>query len=105
MESDKKQMNIQIKPEVACGKYSNLAIISHSPTEFVIDFAAMLPATPQPEVVSRIIMNPEHAKRLMSALVENVRKYEATFGTIKTSAPAGSTFNLADFMGNGSNKS
>lgn len=79
---EKKELSINLKPEIAGGKYSNLAVITHSRSEFILDFAAMLPGTPQPEVVSRIIMNPEHAKRLFLALQDNVAKYESQFGTI-----------------------
>ena len=81
---DKKSLNIELKPEVAKGSYSNLAIITHSQSEFVLDFATMLPGLPKPEVSNRIIMAPEHAKRLLAALSENISKYEAKHGTIKT---------------------
>ena len=102
MEQEKKQLNLELKPEIAKGTYSNLAIISHSHSEFVIDFATMLPGLPKPEIGSRILMTPEHAKRLMSALAENIGKYEAQFGRIELpSAPQGATFNLADFNPNG----
>lgn len=94
-EEQQQQMNINLAPEIAKGNYSNLAIITHSQAEFVLDFAAMLPGLPQPQVVSRIIMNPEHAKRLLAALQENVSKYEAHFGTIKME-PRG-TININDF--------
>lgn len=102
MENDKKQINIELKPEVARGTYSNLAIISHSHSEFVIDFASMLPGLPKPEVCSRIIMNPEHAKRLLNALMENIGKYESQFGRIELPGqPQGATFNIADLNPNG----
>lgn len=97
---DKKQqqINLEIKPEIARGNYSNLAIITHSHSEFIIDFAEMLPGLPKPEIGSRIIMTPEHAKRLLNALIDNIGKYESQFGTIQMGQPApGSTFNLADF--------
>ncbi|MDO5443522.1 MAG: DUF3467 domain-containing protein, partial [Bacteroidia bacterium] len=61
--NEKKQISLELKPEVAKGSYSNLAIISHSPTEFIIDFATMLPGLQKPEISNRIVMNPEHAKR------------------------------------------
>ncbi|MCQ2148963.1 MAG: DUF3467 domain-containing protein [Bacteroidales bacterium] len=88
---EKKEFSINLKPEVSGGKYSNLAVITHSRSEFILDFAAMLPGVLQPEVVSRVIMNPEHAKRLLSALQDNVAKYEAQFGKISfaETAPAG----------------
>ena len=101
--NDKKQFSLELKPEVAKGSYSNLAIISHSPSEFNIDFATMLPGLQKPEISNRIVMNPEHAKRLLNALADNVNKYEAQFGpiTIREQQPKG-TINLGDFMtGNG----
>ena len=105
MENEKKQMNIELKPEVAKGNYANLAIISHSRSEFVIDFASILPGLPKPEVQSRIIMTPEHSKRLLAALTDNIRKYEDTFGTISFAGEAEpepkGTFNIADFNPNG----
>src|SRR5690242_10473877 len=76
------QLNIELPDDIAEGVYSNLAIISHSPQEFVIDFVRILPGVPKAKVKSRIVVTPEHAKRLMKALVENVKKYEAQFGTI-----------------------
>ena len=99
---EEKKLNLSIKPEVAGGKYSNLAILSHSRTEFVLDFAQMLPGLPGPEVASRIIMTPEHAKRLLNALIENVNKYESQFGRIEMpGAQQGATFNINDFNPNG----
>lgn len=77
------QLSIEIKPDMARGVYSNLALITHSPTEFVVDFVSNLPGYPKPEVVSRVIMTPETAKRLMLALQDNISKYEAQFGQIK----------------------
>lgn len=99
---EEKKINLELKPEVAKGNYSNLAIITHSHSEFIIDFAEMLPGLPKPEISSRIIMTPEHAKRLLNALVDNVGKYESIFGPIDMgqSAP-GATFNLADMNPNG----
>lgn len=79
---EKKELSINLKPEIAAGKYSNLALITHSKNEFILDFAAMLPGIPQPEVVSRLIMNPEHAKRLLLALQDNIAKFEKQFGTV-----------------------
>lgn len=75
-------INLEIKQEIAVGKYSNLALISHSHSDFVLDFAAVLPGMPKPEVGSRIIMAPEHAKRLAAALQQNLMKYEQEFGKI-----------------------
>ena len=99
--NDKKQLSLDLKPEVARGTYSNLAIISHSRSEFIIDFATMLPGLPKPEIGSRIVMAPEHAKRLLSALTENVGKYEQQFGTISTGGEPRATFNIADFNPSG----
>ena len=81
-------LKVDMTPEVSIGTYSNLAIISHSPTEMTLDFAQMMPGTPNPVVRQRIIMNPVHAKRLLAALSENLNKYEQTFGRIEEpSAP------------------
>ncbi len=75
-------MNIEISDEVAQGTYSNLAIITHSPNEFIVDFAQLMPGTPKAKVRSRVILNPLNAKRLYKALAENISKYEQQFGTI-----------------------
>ncbi len=84
MEEKKNQkLNIDLDAEIAEGIYSNLAIITHSHAEFIIDFVKMLPGIPKAKVKSRIILTPEHAKRLMKALAENVRKFESMHGTIK----------------------
>ena len=77
-----KGLQLSISPEVAKGQYTNLAMINRSNNEFVIDFAYMRPVTP-PQIISRMILAPEHAKRLLMALSENVSRYEAEFGTIK----------------------
>ena len=90
MEDNKKnqqQLQIQIKPELAGGTYANLALITHSKTEFIIDFAQMFPGMPACQVCSRIIQVPEHAKRLLAALQENIYKYEQQFGEIEISDP------------------
>ena len=79
---EKKELSLELKPEVAKGNYSNLAIISHTHSEFVLDFAEMLPGFPKAEIVSRIIMTPEHSKRLLMALQDNISKYEAQNGGI-----------------------
>jgi hypothetical protein len=79
----KNQINIELKEEVAQGTYSNLAIITHSSSEFVIDFVRIMPGMPKANVQSRIILTPEHAKRLLLALKDNISKYEATHGAIK----------------------
>jgi hypothetical protein len=77
------QINIEISEEVAEGTYANLAIITHSHAEFVIDFVNVMPGTPKSKVKSRIIFTPQHAKRFMKALIENVNRYESTNGPIK----------------------
>lgn len=82
-EKPKNQINIELTEEVAGGIYSNLAIITHSPTEFVLDFVSMMPGAPKAKVKSRIVMTPQHAKRLYKALAENLSKYESNFGPIK----------------------
>lgn len=77
------QLNIEISEEVAEGNYANLAIITHSHSEFVIDFVNVMPGTPKSKVKSRIILTPQHAKRLMKALIENIGRYETANGAIK----------------------
>ena len=77
------QLQIELKDEVAQGTYANLAIITHSSSEFIVDFVRVMPGLPKAGVQSRIILTPEHAKRLMFALQENVAKYEHQFGTIR----------------------
>lgn len=76
-------INIEITEETAEGTYANLAIITHSHAEFVIDFVNVMPGTPKSKVKSRIIFTPQHAKRFMKALIENVQRYEAANGAIK----------------------
>lgn len=77
------QLNIELSPEIAEGIYSNLAIISHSTSEFVLDFVRIMPGTPKANVKSRIILTPEHAKRLLLALQDNIAKFENQHGKIK----------------------
>lgn len=84
MENQENQINIELSADIAEGIYSNLAIISHSSSEFVVDFIRIMPGTPKANVKSRIILTPEHAKRLLFALEENVAKYESAFGKVKT---------------------
>jgi hypothetical protein len=98
---ENKQLQLELKPEVAKGSYSNLAIISHSHSEFVIDFATMLPGLQKPEISNRILMTPEHAKRLLNALNDNIGKYENQYGRIELPGSPKATFNLADFNPNG----
>jgi len=77
------QINIEISEEVSEGVYANLAIITHSHAEFVIDFVNVMPGTPKSKVKSRIILTPFHAKRFMKAMTENIKKFEAANGTIQ----------------------
>ena len=83
-EKNKKEgLNIELSEEISEGSYSNLAIINHSPSEFVLDFIQMMPGVPKARVKSRIILTPQHAKRLMKALNENIIKFEGQHGEIK----------------------
>lgn len=77
------QLNIELNEEVGQGIYSNLAVITHSSSEFVVDFVRIMPGIPKANVKSRIILTPEHAKRLLMALQDNVKKYETVNGPIK----------------------
>jgi hypothetical protein len=79
------QINIELSEEIAEGEYANLAMIAHSNSEFVVDFVRLMPGTPKAKVKSRVILTPEHAKRLLSALKDNIEKYEDSFGPIKHS--------------------
>lgn len=81
--NDNQQLNIELGEDQAEGTYSNLAIISHSNAEFVLDFVRVMPGVPKARVKSRIIMTPQHSKRLLMALSDNIRKFEANFGTIE----------------------
>jgi len=105
MDEKNNQISLDIKPEIAKGSYSNLAIITHSHSEFIIDFATILPGLPKPEISNRIVMSPEHAKRLLNALAENISKYEQQFGEIALDSQPKSTFNLGDFNPMGGAKS
>ena len=79
----KMQIQVQLDDQTAQGIYSNLAVITHSASEFVIDFVRIMPGIPKAQVKSRIILTPEHAKRLVAALQDNISKYESVHGTIK----------------------
>ncbi len=76
------QLNIELPEDVAEGIYSNLAIISHSNSEFIIDFLRLVPNVPKAKVKARLILTPSHTKRLLKALMDNIQKYEAQFGPI-----------------------
>ena len=80
-------LNIELTEEVAEGTYSNLAIINHSTSEFVVDFVQMMPGVQKAKVRSRIILTPQHAKRLMKALSDNILKFESQHGEIKDTDP------------------
>lgn len=82
-EQNNNQLNIELSEEVAEGIYSNLAIITHSNSEFVIDFIKLMPGVPKAKVKSRILLTPQHAKRLMKALKDNISKFEQAHGSIK----------------------
>ena len=81
---DKNNINFELDENTAQGSYSNLVIVNHSPTEFVLDFINVMPGSPKAKVRSRIILTPQHAKRFLSALEENISKYESSFGEIKS---------------------
>ena len=95
----KNEINIELKEDMAQGTYANLAIISHSPSEFVIDFACLMPGLPKAQVKSRIVLTPEHAKRLLNALQENIKKYESVFGSVKLKEGGAPSFPMT-FGGN-----
>ena len=99
--NSQKQLQIELKEETAQGIYSNLAMITHSSSEFVMDFISILPGMAKAQVKSRVIMSPEHAKRLLLALQENVLKYENSFGTIDLNRQQKGTYipPVSDFQG------
>jgi hypothetical protein len=82
-DTNQQQLNIELSEEVAEGTYANLAVINHSPTEFVLDYIQVMPGMPKAKVKSRIILTPQHAKRLLKAMADNVNRYEKQFGEIK----------------------
>ena len=82
-ETNQGQFQIELPQETAQGEYANFAIITHSSSDFVLDFARVLPGVPKAQVRSRVILAPEHAKRLLMALQENIVRYEHEFGQIK----------------------
>lgn len=93
------QLDVELSRETAQGVYSNLAMIAHSPEEFIVDFLQMFPGLPKAIVRSRIILTPLHAKRLLAALSDNVSKYESRFGAIKETERGGDD-NGMGFLGN-----
>ncbi len=93
------QINVEISEEMAEGIYSNLAMIAHSNSEFVLDFIRLMPGVPKAKVKARIIITPEHAKRLVLALKDNIRKYEETYGFIPQSSNDNPNFNIPTTFG------
>lgn len=100
MANEKHQIDVELDDAIAQGIYANLAIISHSTSEFVLDFAAVLPGVPKAKVKSRVILSPEHAKRLLLSLEENIGRYESNVGRIsipQTIMPSGTKgFNMGE---------
>ena len=93
------QLNIELSEEVAQGIYSNLAVITHSSSEFVVDFVRIMPGVPKANVKSRIILTPEHAKRLLMALQDNIKKFESVNGPIKVKSGPDSMMPPLNFGG------
>jgi hypothetical protein len=89
----RKQMEIELTKEEAAGTYSNLVMITHSPSEFILDFIAVMPGLPKAKVVKRLVLTPDHAKRLSNALQDNINRYEKQHGTIKTDGKPEMPFN------------
>lgn len=81
--TDPNALNIELSEAIAEGEYANLALIAHSTSEFVVDFIRMMPGAPKAKVKARVILTPEHAKRLLSALEENIQRFEQSYGPIK----------------------
>ena len=96
---NKNQINIELDEEIAQGLYSNLAVITHSSSEFVVDFVRVMPGVPKARVKSRIILTPEHAKRLLLALQDNLKKFESVHGRIKDIKSSGSPVIPMNFGG------
>ena len=93
------QINIEISEEVAEGTYANLAIITHSQAEFVVDFVNVMPGTPKSRVKNRIILTPFHAKRFMKAMIDNVKKFESANGIIQDMEAVEIPFNFSGPVG------
>lgn len=93
-QTPEQQLNIELSEDMADGQYANLAVITHSFAEFVIDFVNVMPNVPKAKVKSRIVMTPQHAKRLMRALVDNIKRYEAAQGVIKDMEQINLPFNF-----------
>ena len=95
MQQKEQQIEVELTPEVAEGVYSNLAIITHSNAEFIIDFINMMPGKPKANVKSRIILTPQHARRLMVALNDNINKFETQFGKVSEGDQRGNSITFA----------
>lgn len=78
-----RRLDVEIKPEQAEGTYSNLVLVAHSASEFILDFARMLPGLPKAKVMSRVLMSPQHVELLRRTLEQNVKKYEEKYGKIE----------------------
>ena len=87
VDNDKNQLNIELSEEIADGIYSNLAIVNHSNSEFVLDFIRVMPGLPKAKVKSRILLTPQHAKRLVAALQNNIVKFESNYWEITETEP------------------
>ena len=99
-EQQENQLNIELSEEIAEGIYSNLAIITHSNSEFVLDFIRVMPGVPKAKVKARIVLTPEHAKRLLVAIQDNIEKFEAVNGRIRMQAETtGFPMNFGGTMG------
>ncbi len=92
--AQQQQLNIEINEDVAGGVYSNLAIINHSPSEFVVDFVQVMPGVPKARVKSRVILTPQHAKRFLRALSENIKKFEQVHGEVSDQEPVNYPINF-----------
>lgn len=97
--NNQNQINIELPDDVSGGIYSNLAVITHSNSEFVVDFIQLMPGVPKAKVKSRIILTPQHAKRLYRALKENIGKFEAMHGPIKETEGGDMPFQLSGPLG------
>ena len=84
---NEQQLNIELSEETAEGIYSNMAVITHSHSEFIVDFVKIMPGVPKAKVKARIILTPQHAKRLLNALKDNIAKFEDNFGDIDDNSP------------------
>lgn len=91
-EEFEQQINIELSEEMAEGVYSNLVMIAHSPSEFVLDFIRIMPNVPKAKVKARIILTPDHAQRLLAALKDNISKFEENYGAINETDPIGFQF-------------